>query len=86
MSSRKKSVEQKLFEANQHCRGVRLTLRDVHDLLGDGAISQRIWNAATVEGGGEEDETVGGYESLVWRFRGTWKQFCKRAADGEGQS
>lgn len=90
MSDKPKSVEQRLFEAIQGGRGVRLTFEEVFDLVRDDAVAVRIGNTAYADGGGDmsEHELAGDHGSIeaVLNFRGTWQQFCRAMADGEGQS
>lgn len=70
----KRSVEQKLFEAYQTFRGVRLTSREVTALVGpDNAIRTRITNVAAEEVG---ITPVPGCDGIS--YGETWEQLTKR--------
>lgn len=73
----RKSLERRLFEAWQNCRGVILYAEDVRALIFDDAIATRITNAACEEAGVEES----GMDCL--RRGETWKEFVERVKGGE---
>lgn len=80
--SRRKSVEEKLFEAFSKQRGVTLTADDISRLmLKDNAVRVRVSNAAAMEAGVTTPK-----RDRIAVFRETWRQFKdrikKEAVDG----
>jgi hypothetical protein len=79
-----KTVEQKLFLACRHSRGVRLTAGDVYDLVArDNAVFTRISNAAGQEAGLGADAVDMGNESIKTTAT-TWRQFVAELAREAG--
>jgi hypothetical protein len=79
-----KSVEEKLFLAYRHSRGVRLTADDVWKLVRpDDAMFTRISNAAGEAAGLGEDAVDMGNECIKTAAT-TWRQFVAEVAREAG--
>jgi hypothetical protein len=79
-----KTVEEKLFLACRHNRGVRLTAGDVYDLVArDRAVFTRISNAAGQEAGLGADAVDMGNASIKTAAT-TWRQFVAELAREAG--
>jgi hypothetical protein len=79
-----KKVEEKLFLAYRHNRGVRLTADDVYDLVArDDAVFTRISNAAGKEAGLGKDAVDMGDLSIKTAAT-TWRQFVAELAREAG--
>lgn len=75
-----KTVEEKLFLAYRHNRGVRLTADDVWMLIEtDDAMSARITRIAWQEAGLGDDASDMGGEATKTRAK-TWRQFVAELA------
>lgn len=79
--AKRKSLEQRLFEAFTHRRGVNLSERDVAVLLFDDAVATQISNKASADAGIEE---CGGDEVRMAPRNETWREFCERLKSGTG--
>ena len=80
-----KKVEEKLFLAYRHNRGVRLTAEDVYDLVArDDAVFTRISNAAGKDAGLGDDAVDMGNESIKTAAT-TWRQFVAEMARKAGR-
>lgn len=69
-----KSLEQRLFEAFNTGRGMRLSRADVFDLVKDDAIDTRISNKACTEAGVDEC----GMNDVFISGATTWREFVNR--------
>lgn len=79
-----KTVEEKLFLAYRHNRGVRLTADDVWSLIEtDDAMSTRISNTAGQEAGLGDDAVDMGDE-IIKTAATTWRQFVAELAKEAG--
>ncbi len=77
---RERSLEERLFEARQNIRGVRLSYVDVYDLLRDDAVATRITNKASAEAGLGElgADEVSRSKSATWeQFKAELKRGCE---------